>query len=34
MPYIITDACVACGSCTDSCPNNAIVEAEDKYEIN
>ncbi|NTW31735.1 MAG: OmpA family protein, partial [Bacteroidetes bacterium] len=25
MPYIITDACVACGGCIDSCPNNAIM---------
>jgi len=33
MPFVISDDCVACGSCVDSCPNGAIVEGEDKFEI-
>ena len=28
-----TDECIACGSCVDSCPVNAIVEAGDIYKI-
>ena len=26
MAYIITDACVSCGSCADQCPTEAIEE--------
>ena len=33
MAYIITDACVACGSCADQCPVEAISEGEGKYVI-
>lgn len=33
MGYMITDDCVGCGTCVEECPNNAIKEAEDKYEI-
>ncbi|MDI6704215.1 MAG: 4Fe-4S binding protein [bacterium] len=33
MPYVITDECVACGTCMEECPNDAIVEGEGKYEI-
>lgn len=33
MAYKITDECLACGSCLDSCPNEAIVEG-DVYSIN
>ncbi len=33
MPYKITDECVACGTCAEECPENAIYEADDKYEI-
>ncbi|MEK7273686.1 MAG: 4Fe-4S binding protein [Candidatus Desantisbacteria bacterium] len=33
MAYIITDECVACGTCLEACPNNAIEEGEDKYKI-
>lgn len=29
----ITDECIACGACVDTCPVNAIVEAGDKYKI-
>ena len=32
MAYKITDECVACGTCLDSCPNGAIVEG-DIYSI-
>ncbi len=32
--YVITDKCVNCGTCADSCPNDAIVEGADRYEIN
>ena len=33
MAYIITDACVACGSCADQCPVEAISEGDGKYVI-
>jgi len=29
----ITDECIACGACVDTCPVSAIVEADDKYQI-
>ena len=32
MAYKITDACVACGSCKDGCPVEAISEG-DNYKI-
>lgn len=32
MAYKITDECVACGTCMDACPNDAIVEG-DVYKI-
>lgn len=28
MAYIITDECLACGTCLESCPVNAICEGE------
>ena len=34
MAYKITDDCIACGSCADECPNDAITSGDDKYEIN
>ena len=33
MAYVITDACVSCGSCADQCPVEAISEGEGKYVI-
>ena len=30
----ITEECIACGTCVQSCPVNAIVEAGDQYAIN
>ncbi|MBB6275583.1 4Fe-4S binding protein [Porphyromonas circumdentaria] len=32
MAYVITDGCVACGSCIDECPVGAISEG-DIYKI-
>ena len=34
MAYKITDECIACGSCADECPNDAIISGDEKYEIN
>ena len=34
MAYTITDRCVACGSCAEQCPVEAISEGDGKYEIN
>ena len=33
MAYIITDECIACGSCEDECPLEAISEGASHYEI-
>lgn len=33
LAYKITDECLACGTCMDSCPNEAINEG-DIYVIN
>ncbi len=33
MAYTITDACISCGVCEDTCPVDAISEGDDKYEI-
>lgn len=33
MAYKITDACVMCGACADSCPVSAISEGESTYVI-
>lgn len=33
MAFVITDACVSCGSCADGCPVSAISEGDGKYVI-
>jgi len=33
VAYIITDECIACGSCESECPNEAISEGEEIYVI-
>ena len=34
MAFKITEECSGCGLCPDECPNDAITEGEDIYEIN
>ncbi len=33
MSLIITDECVNCGVCEPECPNEAISEGDDQYQI-
>lgn len=33
MAYVISDECVACGSCAAACPADAISEGDGKYVI-
>ncbi len=33
MAYTITDECISCGVCEDSCPVEAISEGDDTYVI-
>ena len=33
MSTLITDECINCGVCEPECPNEAISEGEDFYEI-
>lgn len=33
MAYVISDECVACGTCAEECPQEAISEGDGKYEI-
>ena len=34
MAYRITDDCIQCGVCAETCPASAISEGDDKYVIN
>lgn len=34
MAFVITDECIACGSCQAECASSAISEGDDKYVIN
>ncbi len=33
MAYVISDACVSCGTCADACPVSAISEGDGQYVI-
>ncbi|MCL6450519.1 MAG: YfhL family 4Fe-4S dicluster ferredoxin [Acetobacteraceae bacterium] len=33
MAYRISEECVACGACQPECPNEAISEGEERYQI-
>ena len=33
MAYVISDACLSCGSCAGECPVGAISEGEGQYVI-
>lgn len=28
MAYVISESCIACGSCIDACPSDAILEGD------
>ncbi len=34
MPRVISDECIACGACADTCPVGAISEGDGKYVVN
>ena len=34
MAYVISDDCIACGTCIDECPVEAIISEGDIYSIN
>ncbi len=33
MAYVISSACVSCGSCADACPVSAISQGDAQYQI-
>ncbi|MBO7187780.1 MAG: 4Fe-4S binding protein [Clostridia bacterium] len=33
MAFKISDECVSCGACADSCPVDAIKQGDTQYEI-
>ncbi len=34
MAYKISDECISCGACAETCPVSAISEGDGKFEIN
>lgn len=33
MAYVISDACISCGSCESECPTSSISAGDSQYEI-